>query len=73
MNMHQGWVIDVLADLKTFARQNDLPALAGQLEESILVAAAELAQPARQRRGVTGLHDAKARNDTLQPAVGEGT
>ncbi|QDY68405.1 hypothetical protein [Qingshengfaniella alkalisoli] len=42
--MQQGWVIDVLADLKSFARQNGLPVLAEQLDDTILVAAAELAK-----------------------------
>ncbi len=40
--MSQEWMIDVLTDLKNFARQNGLMALAEQLDDSILVAAAEL-------------------------------
>lgn len=41
--MGQEWIIDVLADLKTFAKQNELPLLAVQLEETALVASAEIA------------------------------
>ena len=41
--MGHEWIIDVLADLKTFAKQNDLPLLAVQLEDSALVASAEIA------------------------------
>jgi len=55
-------MIDVLVDLKSFAKSNGLMGLAEQLDDSILVAAAELKpsglQPARdyiyakQSRGV---------------------
>ncbi|PUB16375.1 hypothetical protein [Yoonia sediminilitoris] len=41
--MGQEWIIDVLADLKTFAKQNELPLLAAQLEETALVASVEIA------------------------------
>jgi hypothetical protein len=42
--MHYGWILDVLDDLKAFARGNGLPSLAEQLEDTSLVAAAEIAQ-----------------------------
>ena len=42
--MGNDWIIDVLADLRTFAQKNDLPLLAVQLEETALVAQAENAQ-----------------------------
>jgi hypothetical protein len=38
------WIIDVLADLKAFAEQNNLPLLAAQLGETALVAQIEIAQ-----------------------------
>lgn len=41
--MTNEWVLDVLADIKSFAIANDLPGLAGQLDEARIVAAAELA------------------------------
>ena len=41
--MQHEWVLDVLADLKTFALANNLPALAEQLDDTKLVAAAEIA------------------------------
>lgn len=40
--MGHKWIIDVLADLKSFAQQNDLSLLAVQLEETALVASAEI-------------------------------
>lgn len=40
--MSQEWMIDVLTDLKKFAAQNGLLGLAEQLDDSILIAAAEL-------------------------------
>lgn len=41
--MQCDWILDVLADLKSFAAANDLAALAEQLEDTTLVAAAEIA------------------------------
>lgn len=41
--MGNKWIIDVLADLKTFATQNELPILAEHLEMASLVAHAEIA------------------------------
>lgn len=41
--MGQKWIIDVIADLRAFADQNDLPLLAHQLEVTSCVAQAELA------------------------------
>ncbi|SLN26233.1 hypothetical protein PSJ8397_01045 [Pseudooctadecabacter jejudonensis] len=40
--MGQKWIIDVIADLRTFADQNGLPMLAHQLEVTSTVAQAEL-------------------------------
>lgn len=39
----QRWIIDVLADLKTFAEHNDLPLLAAKLGETAQVALVEIA------------------------------
>ena len=41
--MTNDWILDVLADLRAFAHQNNLPRLAAQIEGTALVAAAELA------------------------------
>ena len=41
--MTNDWVLDVLADLKAFARSNGLSVLADQLDDAILIAAAEIA------------------------------
>jgi len=40
--MTNDWIIDVLADLKTFASENGLSALASQLDDTALIAAAEM-------------------------------
>ena len=37
--MQNEWILDVLADLKTFAQQNGLGVLAEQLDDTQLVAA----------------------------------
>jgi hypothetical protein len=53
--MGHEWIIDVLADLKSFAKTNDLPILAAQLEETAFVASAEIgtmvAKPSLVTRG----------------------
>ena len=41
--MRSDWILDVLADLRTFALSIDLPALAEQLDDTALVAMAEIA------------------------------
>ena len=41
--MGRDWIIDVLADLRMFARKNDMPLLTAQLEEASLVAEVEIA------------------------------
>ena len=41
--MGHNWIIDVLADLESYAHQNDLPMLADQIEQAALVATAEVA------------------------------
>ena len=41
--MRSEWILDVLTDLKTFARANNMPALAEQLDDTAIVAMAEIA------------------------------
>ena len=41
--MRSDWILDVLTDLKTFATSNDLPVLAEQLDDTAIVALAEIA------------------------------
>ena len=41
--MQNDWILDVLADLKAFARQNGLPSLAQQLDDTQMLAAVEIA------------------------------
>lgn len=38
------WIIDVLADLRSFAHNNELPLLAAQLNDATLVAQVEINQ-----------------------------
>ena len=49
--MQYDWILDVLGDLKTFAMRNGLPALAEQLDDTSLLAAAEIAQVAGEAKG----------------------
>ena len=41
-NMKNDWILDVLADLRNFAQENGLPTLAASLEDTSLIAVAEL-------------------------------
>lgn len=41
--MKNEWILDVLADLRSFAQANDLYVLAEQLDDTRLIAATELA------------------------------
>lgn len=63
--MRNEWILDVLADLQRFARDNGLSVLAEQLDDTRLVAATELAltgeghsgderEPARAAGGIAG-------------------
>ncbi len=54
--MAQDWIVDVLADLRSFALQNNMGALAEQLDDTILVAATEIAQTAPDVPDETGDH-----------------
>lgn len=40
--MGHEWMIDVLADLKTFAKQNNLPLMAMELDAVMVTASAEI-------------------------------
>lgn len=42
--MGNDWIVDVLADLRSFAQKNDLPVLAAHLTDTACVAQAEIAQ-----------------------------
>jgi len=45
--MRNDWILDVLADLRTFARDNGLPALAERVDDAQQVAVEEIARKAR--------------------------
>lgn len=62
--MGHDWILDVLADLKTFARANGMPSLAAQLDDAAFVAQAELASLSEGRRlGLVGNGDSAGRPD----------
>jgi hypothetical protein len=54
--MQYDWILDVLADLKSFAKVNGLTGLAEQLDDTSLLAAAEIAQIAGESVGETRRH-----------------
>lgn len=53
--MHNDWILDVLTDLKAFAAANGLGALAEQLDDTSLIAAAEIASQKEEANAHT--HD----------------
>ena len=62
--MGRNWIIDVLADLRSFAELNDLPMLAAELRQATAVAQAELelvpggSPGAAEGNGTRGFSDA---------------
>jgi len=42
--MGHDWIIDVLADMRSFALQNDMPLLCAQLDDAMQIATAEVAE-----------------------------
>jgi hypothetical protein len=62
--MGHDWILDVLTDLKTFARANGLPTLAAQLDDASLVARVEMASHVEGTGlGICGQHTASGRAD----------
>ncbi|WP_166416315.1 hypothetical protein [Cochlodiniinecator piscidefendens] len=58
--MTHDWILDVLEDMKTFASQNGLPALAEQLDDTRIVAASELVSLGINEPGLTKANERKA-------------
>lgn len=55
--MRSDWILDVLADLRTFALSSNLPALAEQLDDTALVAMAEIAALEQGTQGTVNGQD----------------
>jgi hypothetical protein len=66
--MKSDWILDVLTDLRTFARANGLPALAEQLDDTAIVAMAEIAERAELATG--GYDDAECANGSYTGEAG---
>lgn len=47
--MRHDWVFEVLRDMKSYALENDLPALAARVDEALAVAEAEIAAAGKAR------------------------
>lgn len=65
--MSKNWIIEVLGDLRGFAATNDMPILASQLEEAIVVAATELGQDAPNAETTWHGADAQRRIGSIGP------
>ncbi len=68
--MGHDWILSVLSDLKTYAEQNGLPSLAGQLTDTAVVARAEIAGQSDGGYGVTNGDDRRARRTSGEVGVG---
>lgn len=64
--MTENWMIEVLADLRKFAKNNSMGKLAEQLDDTIHIAATEIARHTGEVKGAESRSD-EARN-VLQPA-----
>lgn len=60
--MKNDWILDVLADLKSFAQANDLSALADQLDKTRHVAATEIVSASELAGVMAHGDDAPARD-----------
>ncbi len=68
--MRNEWILDVLADLKTFALSNNLPSLAEHLDDTALVAMAEIAS--LEERMKRQLHGQDTNTGTYPGGFGAG-
>lgn len=64
--MTENWMIDVLADLRKFAKNNRMGKLANQLDDTIHIAASELAQHTGEMK--VAAQGSDETNDFLRPA-----
>ncbi|MEO1139037.1 MAG: hypothetical protein AAFW87_06235 [Pseudomonadota bacterium] len=67
--MQNEWILDVLADLRTFAYQNGLGVLAEQIDDTRIVAAAELASKGEGKPGYECATATAAGHDTRGPGT----
>ncbi len=70
--MRSDWILDVLTDLKTFATANDLPVLAEQLDDTAIVALAEIAALLEKTQGVANGSEFEGSGDGLGGAGASG-
>ena len=63
--MRSDWILNVLADLRSFAQANDLPMLAEQLDDTALIATAEFAT--RDERSARSGHVRDEQNTVTHP------
>lgn len=68
--MRSDWILDVLTDLKTFATANDLPVLAEQLDDTAIVALAEIAALHDRMQGGDDVSDINGRSGAGQARTG---
>ena len=67
--MRDDWILDLLADLRSFAAANQLPRLAEQLDDTAIIALAELSE----RQGTAHRpHDKTEATGTDLGRVGSG-
>jgi hypothetical protein len=68
--MRYDWIVDVLCDLKAFASSNGMSVLAEHLDDTALVAAAEIAQVRQLRAGEWPADGTTTGQLHLSPAAG---
>lgn len=69
--MYAEWVVDVLADLRKFARENQLLELAEQLDDTMIIAAAEIRRAGNRDAWQAQGYEGKARDAHQQPGTGD--
>lgn len=69
--MQSDWILDVLADLRTYALSRDLPQLAEHLDDTALIALAEIATLQERISGGAHANRSQSRKHPWDAGPGE--
>jgi hypothetical protein len=50
--MRHDWILNVLADLQSYAEKNDLPVIAAAAKQNIIIARSEIAEKYAEEAGI---------------------
>ena len=68
--MRSDWILDVLADIKTFALSNHMPALAEHLDDTAIIAMAEISASEQRMQAQAHATDSETRTHSGEYGAG---